>query len=115
MGKKFICPKCEKIVTQTEIDNELLNGGTGMCMCEFSESFINENGEGDVWFPRIFNEYMPYEEHTIEVLEEKAKKLYIEYSNWDDVIEMLPKKELKELLELYEQSKDKEKDRDYPY
>ena len=108
--KKFICPKCKTIIKQEFIDLDIENGGLGMCMCEYTDT---DPKTGDVWFPKTLINYIPYNEYKIEELEKLAKDLYIEHSNWNEVLEMLPKEKLKELLELYEGAK--EKDIDYPF
>lgn len=74
----FICPVCFEIVSQEDIDIDTLNGGTGMCSCEFS--YYDENLE-DVVTPRL---YHMYEDLTTEFFLEKVpddKKEIV----WDNI------------------------------
>ena len=59
MEQFVICPKCGEVRLLQDVQDEIEHGGNGMCFCEYSEDYINERGEEDVRFPRIFNDYVP--------------------------------------------------------
>ena len=48
--KRFVCPVCGEIVSETDILESLTTGGYGMCMCKFN------NGQ------RVLVRYDPYED-----------------------------------------------------
>lgn len=54
--KLYRCPTCGDIITEQALERSMESGGIGMCYCEFSA--IDE--DGDVWYPRIYNEYDVY-------------------------------------------------------
>ena len=68
----FKCPSCGEVTTQSKIDYEVeFCGSVGMCYCEYMESFINDQGHKDVWYPRVF---VKYEEITKEEYDRLRKQ-----------------------------------------
>jgi len=59
LDEKRICKACGTIKTLREILEECEQGSGGYCYCEFS---VTDPETGEVWFPRIFNEYVPLTE-----------------------------------------------------
>jgi len=53
--RKFRCPACGDVKTEQEILEDCEAGSVGMCYCEFSAI---DQVTGEVWYPRIFNEYV---------------------------------------------------------
>lgn len=59
--KKYQCPKCKRIITESQFIEEQSSGSGGMCYCGFSA--VDENGE--VWYPRIFYDMKEVKESEI--------------------------------------------------
>ena len=55
-NKLYRCPACGDVLTEEEYEAQL-NQGQCYCLCEFSA--VDENGE--IWYPRIMNEYEVFE------------------------------------------------------
>ena len=54
--QKYRCPHCGKVVEGSEIIDDRIDGGWGMCPCEWtSES-------------RVYNEYVLFNEHILPLL-----------------------------------------------
>ena len=56
VNKLYRCPVCGETLTNEEYEHMLESGGGGHCMCEFSAY----DEHGDIWFPRILNEYQVF-------------------------------------------------------
>jgi len=56
LDEKYICHACGTIKTLGEIYEDIERGGQGYCMCEFS---TKDPETGEVWYPRILNEFVP--------------------------------------------------------
>ncbi len=55
--KLYRCSACGTIVTDEELERSMESGRMGMCYCEYSAI---DPETGDVWYPRIFNDYDVY-------------------------------------------------------
>ena len=62
MKQFVICPICKEVRIWEEVLAEVESmGSPGMCMCEYMETYINEDGEEETDFPRILHEYQSLE------------------------------------------------------
>lgn len=81
--KKFICEHCGKVITEEEINNDLLAGGMGLCDCEY----IIYSYDGKRFEPlhlRIYNQYHEIPEDIYKALGDQPNeslrlKMYYSY------------------------------------
>ena len=87
----YICPECSELSTQTDLENDSENGGSGMCYCRFTEQIWNpEINNFDCQTNRTFVEYTEISKKWFSLL--KKIKNNIERLN---LFIQIPKEKLK--------------------
>lgn len=67
--KYFICEHCGELITWSQILRECKSGGQGLCMCDFTTPFWNEEYNCiDIDTPRIYYDYVEINKNLFERL-----------------------------------------------